>query len=70
MKPLFALIIAGAAAGCSTQDLYNVTQGWKAEECRRILDRDERARCEKSAAMSYEQYRRERDAARAPKPAP
>ena len=27
-------------AGCSTQQLYNVAQGWQHQECQRIADRD------------------------------
>lgn len=60
----FVFAALALLAGCSSQQLYNVAQGWQHQECQRIADRDERQRCEKSSAMSYEQYRREREAAK------
>ena len=47
------------AAGCSSQDLYQVGQGWQQQECRKLPDAAERGRCEKSRALSYEKYRAE-----------
>ncbi len=52
-------------AACSSQQLYAVGQGWQQQECRKLADVQERARCEKSSAMSFERYRAERDAAQA-----
>ena len=69
MNKLVALAVPALLAGCSSQQLYQVGQGWQHQECQRISDRDERQRCEKSSAMSYEQYRREREAAKAGTPA-
>lgn len=65
----FVLVTLALLAGCTSQQLYNVAQGWQHQECQRIADREERQRCEKSTAMSYEQYRREREAARQGTPA-
>lgn len=71
LLPAFALFAAVAAllGGCSSQQLYNVAQGWQHQECQRIQDRDERQRCERSSAKSYEQYQRERQGAREGTPA-
>jgi hypothetical protein len=64
------LVVMAAAlmTGCSAQQLYGMAQGWQHQECQRIADRDERQRCERSSAVSYEQYRREREAAKAGTP--
>jgi hypothetical protein len=51
-------------AGCSTPYLYSVGQEWQKQECRKIPDMAERARCEKSAATSYERYQAEVEAAK------
>ena len=55
-------------AGCSSQQLYIVGQGWQKQECQKLADLSERQRCEKSNAMSYERYKAEADAAKHPKP--
>ncbi len=55
-------------AGCSSQQLYNVGQGWQKQECQKLADVAERQRCEKSTEMSYERYKAEADAAKNPKP--
>jgi hypothetical protein len=55
-------------AGCSSQQLYIVGQGWQKQECQKLADMAERQRCEKSTAMSYERYKAEADAAKNPKP--
>jgi hypothetical protein len=64
-------IIAAATfvllAGCSSQQLYNVGQGWQKQECLKLPDIAERQRCEKSTALSYERYKAEAEAAKRPK---
>ncbi len=56
-----ALILASALllAGCSMRVLYDSAQGWQRQECQKLQDRDERARCEKSTARSFEDYQAE-----------
>ena len=51
---------------CTTQDLYATGQGWKQQECQKLKDLDERRRCEKSTALSYDRYRSEADAPKQP----
>lgn len=51
-------------ASCSSRQLYGAGQQWQRVECNRIDDRDERARCAKSAATSYEQYKSQTNAAK------
>ena len=55
-------------AACTSQQLYHAGQGWQKQECQKLQDRDERQRCEKSAATSYERYQAEADAAKKPAP--
>jgi hypothetical protein len=62
-----ALATIGAlclVAGCTSQELYQTGQGWQKQECKKLQDRDERGRCEKSAATSFERYQAEVDAAK------
>jgi hypothetical protein len=56
-------------AGCTSQELWRTGQQWQKQECARLKDLEERKRCERSAATSYEQYQAE-SAASAKKPAP
>jgi hypothetical protein len=58
-----ALGIATLLASCSTQQLYHSVQGWQQQECRKLPDAAERQRCAASNATSYEDYRRQREAA-------
>lgn len=51
-------------AACSSQQLYNVGQGWQKQECQKLQDVAERQRCEKSTAMSFERYKAEAEAAK------
>jgi hypothetical protein len=59
-------LAAALAAGCSSPQLYAAGQQWQRNECRK-LPPAEQDRCLKSTAMSFEEYRREAAAARAPR---
>jgi hypothetical protein len=72
MKPamalgLYAAVLAGLPA-CSTQEAYNISQGWQQEQCVKLPPGDERFRCQNSKAMSYDKYKAESEAARKPTP--
>jgi hypothetical protein len=58
-----------ALAGCTSQQLWRSGQQWQKQECARLKDIDERKRCERSAATSYEQFQAE-SAGNAKKSAP
>ena len=58
------LLITSCLAACSSQSLYATGQEWQRQECRKIPDMAERARCEKSAATSYDRYQAEVEAAK------
>ena len=56
--------------GCTSQELWRTGQQWQKQECARLKDLEERKRCERSAATSFEQYQAESAAARAKQTAP
>lgn len=58
-----ALPAALAGTGCA-RTVYHSVQGWQQQECRKINDHAERQRCLASTARSYDEYSREREAAR------
>lgn len=63
-----AMLVCSAAwvalAGCSSQQLYGGGQAWQQQECNKLMDAQERNRCMSSAKRSYDEYRREADAAK------
>ena len=56
MKPAAIALLLLAAAGCSSQQLYNNAQGWRENECSKILDTQRYERCMKEARRSHEEY--------------
>jgi hypothetical protein len=67
---LSSLLAVVTVSGCTTQDFYQTGQEWQRQQCMKLQDRDERQRCEKSTATSYERYREEAEAARRSAPPP
>jgi hypothetical protein len=63
LRVFSALAAAYGLAGCTTQQSYAVGQTWQRNECQKLPDAQERGRCLASAATSYEEYRRQADAA-------
>jgi hypothetical protein len=62
MKPhlLFvALALAALLPACTTQTAYLSVMEMRKQECRKIADLAERARCEKEADRSYDSYKAE-----------
>jgi hypothetical protein len=53
--------------GCSSQQVYGAGQAWQRQECNKIIDARERERCMKSASTSYDEYKRQAEAAKAAK---
>jgi hypothetical protein len=51
-------------AGCSSQMAYNSGQAWQRQECMKLLDAEQRQRCLASTATTYEDYRRQAEAAK------
>ena len=54
------------SGGCSSQQAYGVGQAWQRNECYKIGDAQERGRCLASSSTSYDEYKRQSDAARKP----
>lgn len=50
--------------GCSSQQIYGAGQAWQRQECNKIADAQERGRCMASASSSYEEYKRQAEAAK------
>ena len=57
----------GSLSSCSSQQLYGVGQEWKKNECNKIIDMQERNRCMSSTKTSYEDYKRQSEAAKGAK---
>ena len=58
------VVAALSAAACSPQQFYGAGQTWQRNECNKINDTQERARCNASASKSFDAYQREAEAAR------
>jgi hypothetical protein len=56
-----ALLAGSMLGGCSAQQWYHGAQYAQRNECRRIDERAERARCEKAASLPYADYKAEAD---------
>ncbi len=55
------------ASGCSSPQAYGAGQAWQRNECYKINDARERSRCLASASTSYEEYKRQSEAAKSGK---
>lgn len=53
--------IAMCLAGCSNEQIYHSLSGAKENECQKIVDANERARCLDAAKESYEKYQQRRE---------
>jgi hypothetical protein len=59
LLPILAWTVA--VAGCSGRQIYQSAAGWRQNECQKILDGAERARCLDSANKDYDTYSKERE---------
>jgi hypothetical protein len=59
------LAISVCLAGCTNEQLYNSTAGWRAQDCERLEVRD-RAECLKNARASYSEYKKAKTEAEPP----
>jgi hypothetical protein len=60
---LAVCVLALLACGCSNRQVYDSAWGWRRNECQKIVNDDERARCLEAANTSYDKYKREQDEA-------
>lgn len=58
-----ALCVMVLAAGCTSKQIYTSAEGWRRHECTNVIDADERNRCFEAAGTTYEEYKREQEAA-------
>lgn len=49
-----------ALAACSGRQIYQSATGWRQNECQKVLESGERARCLETANKDYDGYRREK----------
>ena len=63
-QSIVAMAIASGVVACSPQQFYSAGQTWQRNECNKIIDSQERARCNASASKSFDAYQREAEAAR------
>jgi hypothetical protein len=64
---LCCLLGGGVLQACSSQQAYGAGQAWQRQECNKINDTQDRARCMASASTSYDDYKRQSEAAKATK---
>jgi hypothetical protein len=58
---LIALSLVMLLCACTAEQIakqsYDISSGWKVEECRGKIDPIERDRCSQSARMSYDDFK-------------
>ena len=59
---LFILVSMLVLAGCSGRQIYQSAAGLRQNECQKILESAERARCMEQANKDYDIYSKERNA--------
>jgi predicted metal-binding protein len=57
-------VLALLTCGCSNRQVYGTGQGWQLNQCQKILDDFERARCMEGANVPYDKYEKEREEAK------
>lgn len=63
-RVLAVLVAVAGVFGCSSQQVYQAGQGWQRIECQKIGDLADRNRCLSSTSTSYEEYKRQSEAAK------
>ena len=64
IAPVVLLLVAPCLACCSSQQAYGAGQAWQRMECSKINDAQDRSRCMASTNTSYEEYKRQAEAAK------
>ena len=60
---LFIGIALLLLTGCSRQQAFLAAQGWQRNQCYRLPEQTDRERCLAKASMSYDDYKRNTQAA-------
>ena len=61
---IIAILASVVAGGCSSQEVYGAGQAWQRQECSKMTDSQDRGRCMASASRSYDEYKRDAEAAK------
>jgi hypothetical protein len=56
-------VVAVLAAACGSTPMSGAGQAWQNNECQKIIDATERRRCLDSNAKTFEEFRRQQQAA-------
>jgi hypothetical protein len=59
-----AAAFLSVATGCSWQQAYSAGQTWQRNACNKLVEQTERDRCLSNANLSYDDYRRQSEAAK------
>ncbi len=60
MKPFLLIATLLALTACTNRQAYDSLQGARQQECGKIVDANERARCYGVASQPYDRYEQER----------
>lgn len=58
---LLVFMLTLLVAGCSGRQIYDSAAGWRQNECQKILESAERARCMENANKDYDSYKKSKD---------
>jgi hypothetical protein len=60
---LSVAVLALMLSACTGRQVYQSAAGWRMNECQKILEDAERARCMQSANKDYDTYKKEKGGA-------
>lgn len=58
---LLFFLLTLLVAGCTGRQIYDSAAGWRQNECQKILESAERARCMENANKDYDSYKKAKD---------
>jgi hypothetical protein len=61
---IIALLASAAAGGCSSQGTHSLERTFHNQPCKKILDQQEYGRCMEGLTRSYDDYKRNVEAAK------
>ena len=61
-RGIFAAALLFLLGACSSQQIYDSSQGWRQNECNKMVDADKQRQCLEQANKPYDSYERERQA--------
>jgi hypothetical protein len=61
MRLIYIFFVLTFISGCSSQQAYSTGQAYQRNECNKINDNAERARCMDAANKTFEEYKRQKE---------